>query len=169
VILSNIGLLAAGLCVKLACNTWGALQVLKLYGVPWLLVTHWFITITYLQHTDPSVPHYRDGAWTFQRGAASTVDRNFLGWQGRFFLHDVAHYHVVHHFFPKMPHCKFSIVRNCILLTLAPVLDHGEEATGYLKKLLGEHYHSSSDPIFATLWHNYNVCQFVEDKSEFRY
>jgi omega-6 fatty acid desaturase (delta-12 desaturase) len=53
--------------------------------------------ITYLHHTDPTLPHYREKEWNFQRGAAATVDRNFLGWQGRFFLHDVAHYHVVHH------------------------------------------------------------------------
>ena len=53
--------------------------------------------ITYLHHTDPTLPHYRGKEWNFQRGAAATVDRNFLGWQGRFFLHDVAHYHVIHH------------------------------------------------------------------------
>ena len=62
--------------------------------------------ITYLHHTDPEIPHYRGQAWSYARGAASTVDRNFLGWQGLFFLHGVAHYHVVHHFFPKMPHCE---------------------------------------------------------------
>lgn len=55
------------------------------------------IMITYLHHTDPTLPHYRGKEWNFQRGAAATVDRNFLGWQGRFFLHDVAHFHVVHH------------------------------------------------------------------------
>ncbi len=53
--------------------------------------------VTYLQHTAPEVPHYRRDAWTFIRGAAATVDRDFLGWQGKFFLHGVAHYHVVHH------------------------------------------------------------------------
>lgn len=53
--------------------------------------------ITYLHHTDPTLPHYRGREWNFQRGAAATVDRPFLGWQGRFFLHDVAHYHVIHH------------------------------------------------------------------------
>lgn len=62
--------------------------------------------ITYLHHTDPTLPHYRGNEWNFQRGAAATIDRNFLGWQGRFFLHDVAHYHVIHHvsyflFFPQ--------------------------------------------------------------------
>ena len=65
-----------------------------------------FIMITYLHHTDPELPHYRQPEWNFQRGAAATVDRNFLGWMGRFFLHDVAHYHVIHHFFPKMPFCQ---------------------------------------------------------------
>ena len=89
------------------------------------------IMITYLHHTDPTLPHYRTKEWNFQRGAAATIDRNFLGWQGRFFLHDVAHYHVIHHvryflslsvnplndppthffiafdkFFPKLPFCK---------------------------------------------------------------
>ncbi len=53
--------------------------------------------ITYLHHTDPTLPHYRASKWTFARGAAATVDRPFLGWMGRWFLHDVAHYHVIHH------------------------------------------------------------------------
>ena len=69
-------------------------------------VNHWLVLITFLQHTDPLLPHYRGKEWNYQRGAAATVDRNFLGWQGRFFLHDVAHYHVIHHFFPKLPFCK---------------------------------------------------------------
>ena len=64
--------------------------------------------ITFLHHTDLELPHYRAGQWNFQRGAAATIDRSFLGWQGRFFLHDVAHFHVVHHFFPKMPFCTYS-------------------------------------------------------------
>jgi len=55
------------------------------------------IMITYLHHTAPDIPHYRGKTWNFQRGAAATIDRDFLGWQGRFFLHDVAHYHVIHH------------------------------------------------------------------------
>ena len=77
--------------------------------------------ITYLHHTDPELPHYRQPEWNYQRGAAATVDRNFLGWMGRFFLHDVAHYHVVHHFFPKMPFCEcyFSHSRPHVRLPLA--------------------------------------------------
>jgi fatty acid desaturase len=103
--------------VTYASSVFGAGEVIKYYGIPWLCVSHWcmssfslrnftpdkingtdaVIMITYLHHTDPMLPHYRGKEWNFQRGAAATVDRNFLGWQGRFFLHDVAHYHVVHH------------------------------------------------------------------------
>jgi fatty acid desaturase len=94
------------------------------------------------------LPHYRKAEWSFQRGAACTVDRPFLGWQGRFFLHDVAHYHVIHHFFPQMP------------------FYHGEEATQYLKAFIGEHYASSDQNPFTALWDSYNNCQFVEDEGE---
>ncbi|THH00510.1 hypothetical protein EW026_g2028 [Hermanssonia centrifuga] len=146
VLLSNTGLLLAAICLRLACKQWGAIAVIKYYGIPWLLVTHWFIMITFLHHTDPLLPHYRGKAWNYQRGAAATVDRNFLGWQGRFFLHDVAHFHVIHHFFPKMP------------------FYHGPEATMHLKAFIGEHYMYSDKPIFNALWDNYNSCQFVEDE-----
>ena len=51
------------------------------------------------------MPYYREGEWTFTRGAVATIDRDFLGWMGKFFLHNASHFHVVHHFFPKMPFC----------------------------------------------------------------
>ena len=78
--------------------------------------------ITYLHHTDPALPHYRGRAWTYARGAAATMDRDFLGWMGRFFLHDVAHYHVVHHFFPKMPFCQSPFLLALLLVPLPPSL-----------------------------------------------
>ncbi|KAF7790452.1 hypothetical protein EIP86_001407 [Pleurotus ostreatoroseus] len=145
VLLSNLGIAAMIFLVRQACALWGTGAVVKYYGIPWLCVTHWFIMITYLHHTAGDLPHYRDGAWNFQRGAASTVDRDFLGWMGRFFLHDVAHFHVIHHFFPKMP------------------FYHGEEATQHLRRFIGEHYHFSDKPAFEALWESYNECQFVEN------
>ncbi|KAJ7212530.1 fatty acid desaturase-domain-containing protein [Mycena pura] len=148
VIMSNLGLIGMGVFLYNLCTTFGSLPVLKLYGVPWLLVTHWFIMITYLHHTDPRLPHYRKGLWNFQRGAAATIDRDFLGWQGRFFLHDVAHYHVIHHFFPMMPWYN------------------GEEATRHLRAVIGPHYHRSDAYVFQVLWANYNFCQFVDDEGD---
>ncbi|KAH0588282.1 hypothetical protein H2248_006988 [Termitomyces sp. 'cryptogamus'] len=148
VILSNIGIAFMVWAVSYSCSTFGMSTVVKYYGIPWLEVTHWFIMITYLHHTSPELPHYRGKEWNFQRGAAATVDRNFLGWQGRFFLHDVAHYHVIHHFFPKMP------------------FYHGAEATQYLKTFIGDHYVYSNSPVFKALWESYNKCQFVENEGD---
>ena len=114
VIWSNIGIAAMVCAVDWASAQFGVWNVIKFYGIPWLEVTHWcssflisvllftnrldtVIMITYLHHTASDIPHYRGKTWNFQRGAAATIDRDFLGWQGRFFLHDVAHYHVIHH------------------------------------------------------------------------
>lgn len=148
VLASNAAMITALCCIIKACSVFGTAQVIKYYGIPWLLVTHWFIMITYLHHTDPILPHYRKKEWNFQRGAAATVDRDFLGWQGNFFLHGVAHFHVIHHFFPTMP------------------FYHGAEATPYLKAFLKEHYLYSDKPVFQALWHSYNECQFVEDEGD---
>ncbi|EKM52302.1 uncharacterized protein PHACADRAFT_186478 [Phanerochaete carnosa HHB-10118-sp] len=145
VILSNLGTLAMIVLTYFACAIWGLAAVVKYYGIPWLCVNHWFVMITYLHHTDSSLPHYRAGAWKFARGAAATVDRDFLGRMGDFFLHGVAHFHVIHHFFPKMP------------------FYHGPEATQYLKVIIGDQYQFSSKSVFKALWDNYNDCQFVEN------
>jgi len=37
------------------------------YGIPYLAVNHWLVLITFLQHTDPMLPHYRAGEWNFVR------------------------------------------------------------------------------------------------------
>ncbi|KAJ7167151.1 delta 12 fatty acid epoxygenase [Mycena crocata] len=138
VIMSNIGLALVTLALGYCVNVFGVANVTKYYGIPWFCVNHWFTMITYLHHTDPTLPHYRGGEWNFQRGAAATVDRSFLGWQGRFFLHDVAHFHVIHHFFPMMP------------------FYNGEEATTHLKAFIGSHYSFSDKPSFPALWESYN-------------
>ncbi|KAJ7650204.1 fatty acid desaturase-domain-containing protein [Roridomyces roridus] len=149
VVLSNLGVGFATCCLIYAVSILGPAMVVNLYVIPWLLVTHWFVMITYLQHTDPRTPHFRGPAWTFQRGAVATVDRpNFLGWQGSFFLHNVVQCHTIHHFFPKIPFYN------------AP------QATRHLKAFLGDHYVSSDTPAFQALWDNYNRCQFVEDQGD---
>jgi Fatty acid desaturase len=168
VLLSNIGIAFMIWAVNKAVSLYGVAAVLKYYFVPWLAVSHWFIMITYLHHTDPDVPHYRKKAWNFQRGAAATVDRPILGWQGRFFLHDVAHYHVIHHFFPKMPFCEQNLfLMPSLSLIFCALLDNGPEATKYLKAFIGDHYVYSDKPAFKALWDSYTKCQFVEDEGLF--
>ena len=71
-------------------DVYGKMDVALFYGVPCLLVSHWVTMVVYLQHTDPLLPHYRKPQWIYCRGALSTIDIDFLGWQGRFFLHDIS-------------------------------------------------------------------------------
>lgn len=89
-------------------------------------VNHWLVLITFLQHTDPLVPHYRSDVFNFQRGALSTLDRSLLGglgsvmgWIAAHATNGISETHVLHHVTSKIPHynayvpdlCK-SIVSN---------------------------------------------------------
>ncbi|KDR69558.1 hypothetical protein GALMADRAFT_77316 [Galerina marginata CBS 339.88] len=151
VMASNFGILLTGWIIYLWASKLGPLHVLRLYGLPLIAAGHWVTMIVFLQHTDPSLPHYRENTWNFLLGALSTMDRDFLGWQGRFFLHNIAHFHTVHHLFPTIP------------------FYHAEEATEIIKRALSHRYHSSSEPVFRCLWENFNSCQFVEDEDQVLY
>ncbi|RUS20511.1 delta-12 fatty acid desaturase [Endogone sp. FLAS-F59071] len=147
VIVSDLGII--GMLIILACSAvaFTPLAVLKYYIVPYMMVNFWLILITYLQHTDPALPHYREAAWNFQRGAALTIDRSY-GWLLNHFHHHIADTHVAHHFFSQMPHY------------------HAQEATKHIKKALGKHYLKDETPIPIALWRSYTQCRFVEDDGD---
>jgi omega-6 fatty acid desaturase / acyl-lipid omega-6 desaturase (Delta-12 desaturase) len=88
ILLSDLGVILAFTILALASRTWGFSIVFCYYFLPYFWVNHWLVLITYLQHTDPALPHYRTGAWTFQRGAAATMDRDF-GFIGQHIFHDI--------------------------------------------------------------------------------
>ena len=48
VIASNLGIFAMIWAVTYASTIWGTGEVIKYYMFPWLLVSHWFIMITYV-------------------------------------------------------------------------------------------------------------------------
>ncbi|MBW0515374.1 hypothetical protein O181_055089 [Austropuccinia psidii MF-1] len=138
-----------GIAITLGCLTWlgsrtSFLTVFKYYIVPYLVVHHWIVLITFLQHTDPLLPHYREGAFNFQRGALSTMDRQIHG----FFTHGLAETHVAHHLCSKIPHY------------------HAWEATEALKAKLGHHYSSTDENYWKSLWNNFRKCRFVEDEGD---
>ena len=90
-------------------------------------VNHWIIMITFLQHTDPLLPHYRASEFTFPRGALATYDRSLLGdlgpvmaWLAATLTHGISETHVAHHVNSKIPHY------------------HAWEATDALRVKLGE-------------------------------
>jgi omega-6 fatty acid desaturase / acyl-lipid omega-6 desaturase (Delta-12 desaturase) len=106
------------------------------------------VAITYLQHTDPSLPHYHPQAWTFARGAAATIDREF-GFIGRQILHGIIETHVLHHYVSTIP------------------FYHADEATEAIKPIMGKHYRSDTKGgslgFLHSLWKSMRMCQWVEE------
>jgi fatty acid desaturase len=53
------------MCADLLCSS---IVLARLWGAR-------LVTITFLQHTHPNLPHYEDEEWEWVRGALATVDR----------------------------------------------------------------------------------------------
>lgn len=118
-----------------------------LWGVPKCLIFV-LVAITFLQHTDPSLPHYHPEAWNFTRGAAATIDREF-GFIGRQLFHGIIETHVVHHFISTIP------------------FYNADEATEAIKPVMGKHYRSDTKGgslgFLKALWTSARWCNFVEE------
>ncbi|CAH9057739.1 unnamed protein product [Cuscuta epithymum] len=99
----------------------GPVQLLKLYGVPYVLFVMWLDLVTYLHHHghEDKLPWYRGKEWSYLRGGLTTIDRDY-GWINNIH-HDIGT-HVVHHLFPQIPHY------------------HLIEATEAAKPVLGKYY-----------------------------
>ena len=120
-------------------------------------MNHWLVLITFLQHTDPILPHYRAPEFTFPRGALATLDRNLLGdcgsimgWIGAHLTHGISETHVAHHVASKIPHY------------------HAWEATDALRKRLGQHgiKLQGRPGSWAEVYRVFKECKFVEDEGD---
>jgi omega-6 fatty acid desaturase (delta-12 desaturase) len=148
VIASTIGIVGMLGLLGLAAQYFGFSTVVLYYGLPYLWVNAWLVTITFLQHTDPVLPHYREPSWNFVRGALATVDRDF-GWILNACLHHIHDTHVCHHLFSRLPHY------------------HAVEATRYLKEKLGpEYYVFDRTPIWKALYRSWRQCAYVENTGD---
>ena len=147
IILSDIGLAITASILYLIGSQFGWMNLLVWYGIPYLWVNHWLVAITYLQHTDPTLPHYQPESWTFARGAAATIDREF-GFIGRHILHGIIETHVLHHYVSTIP------------------FYHADEASEAIKKVMGSHYRSEAHTgplgFLKALWTSARVCHWVE-------
>ena len=105
------------------------------------------VAITFLQHSDPSLPHYDNSAWNYTRGAAATIDREF-GFIGRTMLHGIIETHVLHHYVSTIP------------------FYNADEASEAIKKVMGSHYRSDTEggPLgfIKSMWRTARWCQWVE-------
>jgi len=115
------------------------------YVGPWLVFVVWIDLVTLLHHTAPGVPWYRGAAWSFARGALSTLDRRYgaLEW-----LHHDAGCHVVHHLFPTIPHYRLR------------------EAARAVRPLLGESYREDRRALLVALREAIRDCHAVPESGD---
>ncbi len=97
VLLSDLGLLAMVIILVLFCNHFGVSCMMRVYGVPYLIVNFWLVLITELQHSDIKLPHYSGNEWNYLRGALATVDRDYGILNAVF--HHIGDTHVCHHLY----------------------------------------------------------------------
>ncbi|KAJ7475899.1 delta-12 fatty acid desaturase [Mycena latifolia] len=151
----RIGIVASdiGLCFMIMLliqfgNHFGPGPLFRLYFLPYMWANHWIVALTFLHHSDPTIPHYRRQEWSFLRGAVSTVDRPLLGWAGRFFLKNVSHDHIAHHLFSSVP------------------FYNQPEVTEHIKPVLKNHYNYDSTNTFRALYRTFTECLFIEDEGD---
>lgn len=147
ILLSDLGLIIMGTVLFLLGKNFGWTNLAVWYFLPYLWVNHWLVAITFLQHTDPTLPHYEPASWNFARGAAATIDREF-GFIGRSLFHGIIETHVLHHYISTIP------------------FYNADEATEAIKPVMGQHYRSNVEggPIgfLKSLWRSARTCQWIE-------
>ena len=143
IVLSDVGIFAQLLVLYTWYKNYGAFNVFVNWFVPYIGVNHWLVFITFLQHSDPQMPHYEADQWNFVRGAAATIDREF-GFIGKMIFHDIIETHVLHHYCSRIP------------------FYNAREASDAIKKVMGKHYRHSRESMWLSLWKAARWCQFVE-------
>ncbi|KAL0938308.1 fatty acid desaturase [Colletotrichum truncatum] len=151
IIMSDIGLAITISALVYLGNRFGWSNLLVWYFIPYLWVNHWLVAITFLQHTDPTLPHYTGEQWNFVRGAAATIDRE-MGFIGRHLLHGIIETHVLHHYVSTIP------------------FYNADEASEAIKPVMGAHYRADvkDGPVgfIKALYKSARMCQWVEPSAE---
>lgn len=121
----------------------GFMWFVKYYVGPYLVFIIWLDLVTFLHHTEPTIPWYRGDEWTFLKGAISSIDRDYG------FINHIHHdigTHVAHHIFLNMPHY------------------HLKKATAAIKPIMGDYFFESNEPVWKSLWRSAVECHFVPDE-----
>ncbi|KAI9803489.1 MAG: Oleate hydroxylase fah12 [Sarcosagium campestre] len=147
IMLSDLGIAITASALFLVGKTYGLANLTVWYFLPYLWVNHWLVAITYLQHTDPTLPHYEAQSWNYVRGAAATIDREF-GFIGRSLFHGIIETHVLHHYVSTIP------------------FYNADEASEAIKPVMGKHYRADTKGgaigFLKSLWNNFRICQWIE-------
>lgn len=151
IVLSDIGISITAAGLVYLSKTFGWSNMLVWYFLPYLWVNHWLVAITFLQHTDPTLPHYTGDEWNFVRGAAATIDRE-MGFIGRHLLHGIIETHVLHHYVSSIP------------------FYNADEASDAIRPVMGKHYRADTKDgplgFIRALYKSARMCQWVEPSAE---
>lgn len=139
----------AALCY--AKYQYGVLPVVLWYWAPYHVTNAWLVLYTWLQHTDPSIPHYGDEEWTWVKGALSTIDRDYGIFD--FFHHTIGSTHVVHHLFHEMPWYNAGIATQHVQAYLEPLGLYNYDPT----------------PWYQAMWKIAQTCHYVEEDQGIQY
>ncbi len=123
----------------------GLVFLIKFYVMPYLVFIIWLDLVTFLHHTEPDIPWYRNDSWYFLKGALSTIDRNYGVFNN---IHHNIGTHVAHHIFLNMPHYYLK------------------DATKAIKPILGDYYREATGSIWHSLWRSSHECIFVPNKGQ---
>lgn len=151
IILSSVTTIATLAGIGYLMYEHGALPVTLWFWGPYLHVNFWLVLYTWLQHTDPSVPHYGAEEWTWVKGALSTIDRPYGIFD--FFHHRIGSTHVAHHLFHEMP------------------FYNAKEATAALKAYLEPQglYNYDPTPWWKAMWRIAKTCHYVDATDGIQY
>eukprot|EP00538_Stauroneis_constricta_P006540 CAMPEP_0119557058 /NCGR_PEP_ID=MMETSP1352-20130426/8841_1 /TAXON_ID=265584 /ORGANISM="Stauroneis constricta, Strain CCMP1120" /LENGTH=420 /DNA_ID=CAMNT_0007604097 /DNA_START=172 /DNA_END=1434 /DNA_ORIENTATION=- len=151
ILLSTVTTVASLFALAYASYEYGALPVLLWYLNPYFFVNAWLVLYTWLQHTDPSIPHYGEGEWTWVKGALSTIDRPYGIFD--FFHHRIGSTHVVHHLFHEMPWYNAAEATEAVKAFLEP------------KGL----YNYDPTPVWKATWKIAKTCHYVDGNEGIQY
>mmetsp|Transcript_34408 Transcript_34408/g.51077 ORF Transcript_34408/g.51077 Transcript_34408/m.51077 type:complete len:422 (-) Transcript_34408:131-1396(-) len=151
IILSTVTVLATLGALGYLMSEIGSVPVICWYWGPYMGVNAWLVLYTWLQHTDPSIPHYDEKEWTWVKGALSTIDRPYGIFD--YFHHTIGSTHVAHHLFHEMP--WYNAV----------------EATAALKAFLEPKglYNYNPEPWVSEMWRIALTCHYVETEEGIQY
>jgi len=149
--MSTLGVIAAWGYLGHLAMEYGPLPIVLWYIGPLMWNQAWLVLYTWLQHNDPSVPHYGDGEWTWIRGALSTIDRPYGIFD--FFHHKIGSTHVAHHLFHEMPFYKADLATAALKAYLEPMGLYNYDPT----------------PWYVAMWRVAKTCHYIDDLDGIQY
>lgn len=97
-------------------TTMGTADFVVVCMIPWLILSLWLFTVTYLQHHSDDGKLYTDDTWTFTKGAFQTVDRDYGSIVNKL-SHHMMDGHVIHHlFFTRVPHYHLKEATDALVV-----------------------------------------------------